>query len=85
MDFHEITEHTLRCTDQGLSRLDITRRYRGGPVPRDATWTLEKAGFGSGNRLPEQYFFTSREILLQSIFGKKGKKEHEKKNLTFDF
>ena len=79
VDFLEITEHTLRFTDQGLSRLDITRRYRGGPVPRDATWTLEKAGFGSGNRLPEQYFFTSREILLQSILDKKGKRNTKRR------
>ena len=33
--FKGFTEYTLRFTIHGLSRLDITRRYRGGPVPRD--------------------------------------------------
>ena len=71
--FKSFTEHTLRFTVQGLSRLDITRRYRGGPVPWGGGEDTPDAWLGSGTGLTEQYFFTSREILLQSILEKREK------------
>ena len=60
-------------SEQGLNRLDITTKIEEVPFPRDATWTLKKLGLAPENRLPEQYFFTSREILLQSILDKREK------------
>ena len=44
-----------------------------------------RVGLGSGAGLTERYFFTSREILLQSILEKRGKRNKKRKELTFDF